>query len=145
MKAAIYSETQLQRFIGELRGMFKASGYVRVTASDDKPRSLPQNAQSHVWYDQISLELGEDTPEGVKCFCKLHYGVPILRAADEDFRAMYDSAIRQTMTYEQKLEVMKYLPVTSIMKSSQLSRYLETMRREYSVRGVMLEFQQEAA
>lgn len=142
MKSAIFSELQLQRAIGELRAMFKASGYLRITASDSKPRSLNQNALAAVWYAQVARELGEDTPEGVKCEAKLRWGVPILRAEDEEFRAVYDGAIKNTMTYEQKLAVMRFFPVTSLMNTDQLSRYLQDMQKGYAGR-VQLEFPEE--
>jgi hypothetical protein len=101
-------------------------------------RSLEQNAKSHVWYAQVARELKEDSPEGVKSECKLRFGVPILRAESGDFRKMYDAVIKGH-TYETKLEVMRYLPVTSIMTTAQLTAYMDDVQRECSKRGVMLE------
>lgn len=143
MKFSVYSETGLQKLIGELRVTFKKSGYVGGNYSDAKPRSLNQNALSHDWYAQIARELGDQTPDDVKCECKLRFGVPIMRN-DPDFREMYDSAIKRTMTYEQKLKVMRYLPVTSLMNTAELSAYLEQMQREYAGR-VALQFPDEMA
>ena len=131
---AIYNEMGLQALIGELRAAFKSSGYLRATVTDSKPRSLSQNALAAVWYGQISRELGEGSPEAVKAECKLRFGVPILRAEDEDFRAMYDGAIRHSLTYDQKLAVMRFLPVTSLMSTDQLSRYLEHVQHAYADR-----------
>ena len=72
--------------------------------------------------------------------CKLHFGVPILRAEDEHFREFYDGALKR-LTYEQKMAAMEYVPVTSIMSKAQLSRYLEDMRESFaSQRSVYLEF-----
>ncbi len=130
MKLNIYTELQLQAAIGQLRAMFKATRYLRLSASDSKPRSLSQNALAAVWYEQLARETGE-TPEGAKAECKLRFGVPILRAQDEDFREMYDAAIKNTMTYEQKLKVMRFLPVTSLMSTDQLSAYLQDVQRGY--------------
>lgn len=144
MKAAIYSEPRLQQIIGEMRRAFKRTGYLRVSYSEEKGRSVSQNALAHVWYEQISREIGEDTPEGVKAECKLRFGVPILRAQDEDFRARYDAAIRKNLTYEQKLQVMRLLPVTSLMSVSQLSQYLQDIQMSYAGR-VDLRFPDELA
>lgn len=130
MKFAIYSEIGLQKAIGDLRKAFQASGYLRISASDSKPRSLSQNALAAVWYEQLARERGE-TPESAKAECKLRFGVPILRAQEEDFRVMYDSAIKHTMSYEQKLAVMRFLPVTSLMNTTQLSQYLQDVQRGY--------------
>lgn len=142
MKLAIYTELQLQAAIGQLRAMFKATRYVRLSASDSKPRSLSQNALAQIWYEQLARELG-DTPEGAKAECKLRFGVPILRAQDEDFREMYDAAIKNTMSYEQKLKVMRFLPVTSLMSTDQLSAYLQDVQRGYP--DVALQFPDEWA
>lgn len=111
---------------------------LRIEKAKSK-RSLDQNAISHSWYEQIAYELKEDDALGWKCHCKLHFGVPILRAEDAEFREVYDNAIKP-MTYERKLIAMKYWPVTSIMSKNQLSRYLETMQSEFASRGVRLEF-----
>lgn len=138
MKFAIYNEIGLQSAIGALRTAFSKHRYLRINASESKPRSLPQNALAHVWYEQIARELGEDTPERVKAECKLRFGVPILRAHDEEFRAMYDRAIKNTLTYEQKVEVMRFLPVTSLMQTDQLSNYLQDMQRSYIGRVELL-------
>lgn len=138
MKSIIYNEVKLQQVIGELRRDFKATGYLRLSWSAEKDRSGSQNAISHCWYEQIANELGEDTPAGVKRFCKLHYGVPIMRRDDEDFRELYDGSIKP-MPYEQKLKAVGLIPVTSLMNVSQLSEYLTEMQEAYRGR-VQLEF-----
>ncbi len=130
IKRSIHTETALQTIFGEMRQAFRASGFLNITASDKRPRSLDQNAISFIWYEQIAREIGEYTPEGVRCECKLRYGVPIMRAEDEDFRAFYDLVIKP-LTYEQKLRAMVYTPVTSLMNTDQLNRYLDDMQRAY--------------
>ena len=80
IKKAVLTEIGLQSLIGEMRKVFRLNGYLRVSYSEDKPRTVDQNALSHVWYDQVARELGEDTELQVKAYCKLHFGVPILRA-----------------------------------------------------------------
>ncbi len=139
----VNSESSLQSFIGDMRDIFRAHKFVKVSAKTGKARSLDQNAISHVWYEQVALELREDDALGVKCYCKLHHGVPILRAEDEDFRQFYDNSIKG-MTYEQKLGAMKFLPVTSLMTKPQLSAYLVAVQDDYRKRGVVLSFPEEA-
>ena len=110
-----------------------------------KPRrTSDQNALSHTWYAQLATELREDSELGWKCYCKLHHGVPILRAEDAEYRATYDAVIRP-LTYEQKLEAMKFWPVTSLMTKPQLSKYLEAVQEDFRARGVALEFPMECA
>lgn len=138
-KDSARTEQSLSRIIGDLRECFKANGFVSVQYGAERKRSIDQNAISHSWYEQIATELREDTVLAIKCQCKLQYGVPILRAEDADFRAMYDASIKGR-TYEEKLAIMKYLPVTSLMTTAQLSQYLEAMQTAYASRGVYLEF-----
>ena len=138
------SEVKLQSFIGDIRDLFAANKFVRVSAKTGKSRTLDQNAISHAWYEQLARELREDDALGWKCLCKLRLGVPILRAEDEEFRAFYDAAIKQSLTYEEKLAAMKFVPVTSLMTTEQLSKYLEAMQKEFCA-SVRLEFPQEQA
>lgn len=140
----VNSEMSLQAFIGDIRAMFQADKYIKVSAKAGKPRSLDQNAISHAWYEQLARELREESALGWKCYCKLHHGVPILRAEDEEFRTFYDGAIKR-LTYEQKIEAMKFVPVTSIMTKPQKSAYLEAVQNDFAAKGVRLEFPLEAA
>ena len=98
-----------------------------------------QNSQSHVWYEQLALELPEENALGWKSFCKLHFGISILRSENTEYKKVYDNAIKG-LSYEQKLEVMKFYPVTSIMTKAQLSAYFEAMQNHFVTRGVTLEF-----
>ena len=103
-----------------------------------KPRSRAQNAFSHAWYGEIAQALPEDDALGWKCYCKLHHGVPILRAEDEDFRQAYDGAIK-SLPYERKLLTMRVFPVTSRMTTRQLTKYADAVREDFAARGVLLE------
>ena len=138
MKLIINSDVSLQRAIGELREQFRTRKYLTVNVMHGKKRSLDQNAISHAWYSQVANELREDTPLGVKSFCKLHFGIPILRAESDDFREKYDRAVKP-MDYPDKLTLMEWFPVTSLMTTPQLSEYLEKVKDHYRGR-VALEF-----
>ncbi|CAB4187257.1 hypothetical protein UFOVP1155_11 [uncultured Caudovirales phage] len=135
----INSEPSLQSFMGDVRQLFRENKYVKLTAKVGKARSLDQNAISHAWYEQIARELREDDTVGWKSYCKLHHGIPILRAEDEEFRQFYDGAIKG-LIYEQKLQAMKFMPVTSLMTRPQLSKYLEAVQDDFQNRGVYLMF-----
>lgn len=112
------------------------------TCGREKKRSLEQNNFSHTWYEQMAKELPEDDVIGWKCYCKLHHGVPILRAENEEFKKAYDAAIKG-LDYERKLQAMRILPVTSLMTKAQLSAYLEEVQKDFLNRGVRLEFPQD--
>lgn len=138
MKIDVTTALGLDAVLSELRRMFEFGGYLRVTATNNRPRSVSQNAIVHAWYQQIADELKEDPAVRVKAQCKLFYGVPILRAEDDEFRQKYDGLIRDRFTVDEKLALMEWFPVTSLMNRSQLSQYIETMQREYAKRGVRL-------
>ena len=101
-------------------------------------RTLDQNAISHAIYTQIASQLEDQTVQEVRAECKLRFGIPILRAGNPDFKAMYDKAIRDTLFYEEKLKAMEFLPVTRLMSKAQFSEYLDTVIREYSKLGVSI-------
>lgn len=136
----VNSETSLQSVIGDLRELWRDRKFLTLSVKAGKGRSLDQNAISHAWYAQVARELREDDERGVKRYCKLHFGVPLLRAEDEEFREAYDRVLRPRLSYEEKLEAMDILPVTSRMTTKQLSRYMEDVRAHYVARGVQLEF-----
>ncbi|QFY77800.1 hypothetical protein DUD43_08950 [Alcaligenes faecalis] len=135
----VNSDESLQRFFGDVRSQYQAHRYLRISIKTGKARTQPQNDITHVWYGQIARELPEDDALGWRCYCKLHHGVPILRAEDAEFQGMYDSIIKGR-SYEEKLLVMKYLPVTSLMSRKQLSTYAEAVQADFRERGVFLVF-----
>lgn len=139
----VNSTESLSTTIGLLRAQFLEHKYLRVTIKTGRDRSLDQNAISHCWYEQIARELGEYLPIQVKAQCKLYYGVPILRAQDEEFRAFYDQSIKR-LTHEQKLQIMEkeFCPVTSLMTTAQMKQYLDDVQRAYADR-VVLEYPEE--
>jgi hypothetical protein len=113
-------------------------GYVMTL--QEPARNLDQNALVHALYADIAQALPDHDALGWKSYCKLHHGVPILRAEDDDFRAFYDGAMKKALSYEQKIEAMKFVPVTSLMTKSQLSKYAEAVRHDFSGRGVYLNY-----
>ena len=104
------------------------------------PRTGAQNAGTHVLYEIIAQELPEDDAAGWKRYCKLHFGVPILRAEAPDFREAYDKSIKP-LPYETKLAVMAYWPVTSLMDKDQIGRYIDAIRADFEPRGVILDLE----
>ncbi len=114
---------------------------VRITPP---PRTGAQNAGTHVIYEMIAQAFPHDDAAGWKRYCKLHFGVPILRAEDEQFREVYDKSIKP-LSYETKLAMMAYWPVTSLMDKGQIGRYIDAMREYFEPLGVILELDGVAA
>ena len=117
----------------------KYGDVVSVTIHGEK-RSLSKNALSHVWYAQLDKDRFSDYSAGyARKYCKAHFGIPIL-CEDEYFRNKYNNLIRKRFTYEEKLELMGWFPVTSLeeMTEDRMSRYLHTMQQVFAEDGVIL-------
>lgn len=143
-KHILNSEVGLQSFIGTIRELWHSRRYLEITVKEGKGRSVEQNAVMHGWFGQVARELREDDPRGVKRFCKLHFGVPILRAEDDDFRAAYDRVIKP-LDYEDKLVAMDILPVTSAMTTIQLDACMTDIQGHYAKHGVALVYPKDQA
>lgn len=102
-------------------------------------RSNEQNALNRLWVGEAAEQLGWE-PEHMRAYCKLHYGIPILRAENPDFCRDYDKVIRP-LAYEDKLRIMSVpidFPVTRLMSVKQEKKYLDAMYVGLSGMGVLL-------
>jgi hypothetical protein len=111
-----------------------------VTIVKGAPRTVDQNKLQRLWVNEISEQLGDQTPEEVRGYCKLAIGVPILRAENEAFAIKYDAFIKP-LPYEQKLAIMCEpldLPITRLMTTKQLSKYLDTIYKMFTEQGLKL-------
>lgn len=109
-------------------------------------RSLEQNQLQFVWYRQAARVLKELTAEQHRAYCKLHFGVPVLRQ-DETFRASYDGVLRP-LQYEQKLRLMEApldFPITSLMNQDQMNEYMDAVYAHFTGLGVELDREYELA
>ena len=105
-----------------------------------KKRSLNQNRLQRIFVNEIAEQLGDQTPEEVRGYCKLTIGVPILRMENEAFRERYDKIVRP-LPYDQKLALMMEpfdMPVTRIMTTKQHAKYLDEVQRHFAAQGVIL-------
>lgn len=115
----------------------------KVTIENYEHRSKPQNRLVYSVYPAIakqsSLFVGEPAAkEKARAYCKLHFGVPILRAECSAFKAQYDRVFKH-MNYEDKLEAIEIfrLPVTSQMTKRQLSKYIDQCCQHFASNGVV--------
>ena len=139
-KISVNSQAKLSEAITKLTAAFREHKFVVVSYRPGKDRTLDQNALWFAMYQRIAqmAEIGD--VEDARKYCKLHFGVPILRAEDAEFRESYDGSILRTLTYEQKLVAMDMLPVTSRMTTIQLSKYMTDVQDHYAKHGVALVF-----
>jgi hypothetical protein len=105
-----------------------------------RPRTLEQNKLQRMWCKEISEQMEGHTPEEVRGYCKLHFGVPILRRDSADYKLVYDEMVKP-MPYQRKLAYMMEpfdFAVTRVMTTSQLSEYLDIIYKHFSELGVQL-------
>ena len=135
----INSEHSKVAFIKYVDRMYEEHKYITFAAPRiGADRSLSQNALSHVWFNYCDKMLTDQVGDNRR-YCKLHFGVMIMRGEDEKFRALYDKAIKP-FDYETKLQIMDYWPVTSLMSREQMYRFLTAFQMHFaSNRGLVLE------
>lgn len=103
-------------------------------------RSARQNRLNRQWMLDIARDLDGWEPEYARGYCKLHFGIPILRAEDEAFGLEYDAVIRP-LPYELKIKLMMVpfdFGVTRLMGTKQQTAYLDAVHRHFSEQGVAL-------
>lgn len=131
-----YDRKMLVRFIEAHKLPFTASVVV------GKHRTTEQNKLQRLWVKEVAEQLpgSFDSAEHVRGYCKLHFGVPILRNENEAFCAEYDAIVRP-LPYEHKLKLMMVpfdFGVTRIMSTKQKTAYLDTIHKHFSEQGVVL-------
>ncbi len=104
--------------------------YEVVIREYSETRSLRQNALSHAWYREVERKGKEYTASQIKCLCKYHFGLNILRGDDPDYNEKCVKFI-DPLPYELKLEAMEFFPVTSFFSTKQFNDYLKAVRQNY--------------
>lgn len=109
-----------------------------------KKRTLSANAQQHIWYKQISEFMHCDIREAGNS-CKLDFGLPIL-LADSVHGPKVDFILKRidfySMAREQQVNVMDYVPVTSVFSTKQHNQYRDQMQMYYYEQGLNLEYKE---
>ena len=134
-----YEMEMAQRFLNNCRPPFT----MRIT--DGISRSVEQNKLQRLWLNEIAEQKDDQTAEEWRGYCKLRFGVPIMRAADPDFCEKYDRIIKPH-TYEDKIEMMMEpldFPVTRLMTTKQTTQYLDAIYEHFTKQGVVLTEPQE--
>jgi hypothetical protein len=113
--------------------------YQIITVRFGRDRTLEQNKLQRKWLKEAKSQ-GDQTEEEYRGYCKLHFGVPIMRNSNEDFREIYDRLIRP-LDYEDKLKLMMVpmdLPVTRLMSRQEKGKYLDDMYQHFTGLGFKL-------
>ena len=88
-------------------------------------RSAAQRRLTYMWYAEIGKHTGNGK-DYERNFCKWTYGCPILIANDNpkrNFTPFYEKLIN-TYTYEERIEAMAFVEVTSLFKVGENVEYL---------------------
>lgn len=115
------------------------TGYLVTITEQGDERSDRQNRLQQLWHSEASAQLRDETAEEKRAYCKLHFGVPILRS-DDAFKADYDRIIKP-MDYQTKLALMAEpfdFPVTRLMTVKQKKQFLDAIWNHYTGLGVRL-------
>lgn len=142
----VNSAPRLAEAIKRLTDAYREHKYVAMTMRPGKDRTLDQNALWFAMYQRIAqmTEIGD--VEDARKYCKLHFGVPIMRREDEDFRAGWNRIFLH-LDYEQKLELMgpcplfgpDGFPVTRLFDRKQGIEYTNKIADEFSAKGVIFD------
>jgi hypothetical protein len=104
------------------------------------PRTVRQNRLQRKWMQEAAEQLQDETAEEKRAYCKLHFGIVILKTDSEEYAAAYDEIIRP-LPYHQKLKMMMApldYPVTRLMSVKQKSKYLDDVYNHFTGQGVKL-------
>lgn len=144
MKTANFSIRGVKDKAVVLRHIESREGEFTVSITQGVKRSVEQNKLQRLWILELTEQMQRDNPditsEDVRATIKLHYGVPILREENESFKLQYDRVVKP-LEYSAKLELMKEpidFPVTRLMSVKQNKQYLDTVYREFSMKGFVL-------
>lgn len=145
-RIAVNSAARLSQAISQLTAMYKQNRFVVVSMRPGKDRTLDQNALWFALYQRISDQMGMDDVEDARRYCKLHFGVPIMRKADADFREGWNRLLLN-QPYEIKLRLMGAcamfgpdgFPVTRLFNRAQGIAYTEAIVAEFSEKGVVFD------
>ena len=132
----LHDKHQLNAFVEWIQGQW-AAGKKPTVQMLKHDRTTHQNSMFYAMYGAIATQAEDKSTLDVRRECKLHYGIPILRASDPAFCKWYDNSIKG-LTYEDKLLLMTYMDVTSLFTKEQATEYLDTIISEYTKMGYAL-------
>lgn len=129
----------LKLLISNMQGSFTLT----IEKGIREKRSTDQNRLQRLWVNEAEQQ-GDMTAEEYRAYCKLHFGVPMLRNENDTFAELYDEKVRDRVppySYEQKLEFMAIpwdMHVTRLMTIKQHDKYLNMMHDHFTSLGMIL-------
>lgn len=143
-KVAVNGAARLSEAITKLTAMFKESRYVVVSMRPGKDRTLDQNALWFAMYQRIAESTQIGDVEDARRYCKLHFGVLIMRRDCVEFLRGWNQLFLH-LEYEQKLELMgpcslfgpDGFPVTRLFNRAQGVEYTNRIVDDFTSKGVI--------
>ncbi|MDU9393728.1 hypothetical protein [Pseudomonas sp. zfem002] len=142
-KISVNSQAKLSEAITMLTRLFRDKKFVVVSMRPGKDRTLDQNALWFAMYDRIAKTTDMGDVEDVRRYCKLHFGVPIMRSSSRDFFEGWATSFVH-LTYERKLHLMGAcamfgpdgFPVTRLFNREQGCIYTDKIAAYFGGNGV---------
>lgn len=128
----VLTEQEAQRLAGMITGLPLP---FTVTITEGEIRTNPQNDLLWKWNEEIARFRGDCSAMDVHRENKLLIGCPICMRNDA-FKAFVSKLSH--LTYEEKLEAMDFVPVTSRMSKKEMIEFMDTVERKFRAQGVAL-------
>ena len=131
----INSTRSLAEICGKLKREFEKYKFLSIKI-DHQKRSIISNSLQFHWYTELQTQ-GDDTAPQYRNYCKYHFGCP-LRAAQDEYFATTMRQIFRRYTYDQRLDMMSLIDVTSTFNRATMSQYLFAIKMHYEPLGFVL-------
>jgi hypothetical protein len=133
--------SRLIRTADDLDALFKLLGNLKlpltVEWTQGADRSAQQNNLMWLWASEVEQQAQQETSDEVQRRWKLDHGIPILCESSEQYRSFCTLTLKR-LSYPQRKEAMRFVPVTSEMNVKQMVRFLDTVERECLENGIAL-------
>jgi hypothetical protein len=90
-----------------------------------------------LWANEVEQQMQQESSDDVQRRWKLDHGIPILCESSEDYRKFCRLTLGR-LSYEQRKQAMRFVPVTSEMTVRQMVRFLDSVERECLEQGIAL-------
>jgi hypothetical protein len=145
-RITVNSQKSLSEAIASLSRAYTENKYIVISYRAGRDRTIDQNALWFAMYQRIAQMTQIGDVEDARRYCKLHFGVPIMRRDDAAFRDGWN-AILLHLQYEQKLELMgpcalfgpDGFPVTRLFNRKQGAEYTDRIAVVFGEKGVFFD------
>ena len=144
-RTSVNSASRLTEALTRITEAYRQHKYLVLSVRPGKDRSLDQNGLWFGIYKRAAASGTQGSEAEVRAYCKLHFGVPIMRRDDERFAAGW-ARYFEDKPYSEQLFLMGAnplfgpdgFPVTRLFGTKQGVEYTEAMAAHFSAQGVFL-------